>query len=412
VTRKGAALVNTAFITPKPPIDVDRLDTLMDEAGLDALLVSSPHNLRYLLGGYAFPILENITQLGATRYTPLLGYVRGRPDLTFYVGWSAEAGYLEQMNVWVPTTVATTWNQGVAAQQAAEEMKSRVDRHARIGLELPFLSAEIYKAITDLLPSAQFASAIHTLDWLRAVKSSSELDQIRTGVERSVDALIATLTELVPGQTKMDTVETLRREHTSRGLVFGYCLIAVSPVLDRFPTNQPVTRGTSVSLDSAAVHDGYIVDVSRMGVIGEPSETQRELLTMLTEVHQAARDVIRGGVRGGDVVEAAEQAVRALPSPELFYPEVHGMGLCHHEAPRIHNKAGPLLAPDHDRLLEPGMALSIEVDVKHPDVGLIKLEDVVFVTPTGHELVGDLGRDWIQASGDFPRHPLQSVAGI
>jgi Xaa-Pro aminopeptidase len=382
----------------------------MDDAALDALLVSSPHNLRYLLGGYAFPILETITQLGDTRYTPLLGYVRGRPDLTFYVGWGPEAGFPQQMKVWVPTTLTTAWNQGLAAHQAAEALKARVDRHARIGLELPFLSAETYKTITDLLPSAQFASAIPALDWLRAVKTAPELDKIRIGVERSVDAMIATLTELVPGQTKMQTVEALRLEHARRGLVFGYCLIAVAPVLDRFPTNQPVARGASVSLDSAAMYHGYIVDVARMGVVGQPSAAQREFLAMLREVQQAARAVVRGGVRAGDIMEAAEQAVRALPSPDLFYPEAHGMGLCHHEAPRIHNKTGPLAAPDRDRLLEPGMALSIEVDVKHPDTGLIKLEDVVFVTDTGHELVGDIGRDWIQASGDSSQRSLQSAS--
>ncbi len=32
----------------------DHLDSLMDDAGLDVLLVTSKHNVQYLLGGYKF----------------------------------------------------------------------------------------------------------------------------------------------------------------------------------------------------------------------------------------------------------------------------------------------------------------------------------------------------------------------
>ena len=36
----------------KPPFDTDRLDRLMEDAGLDALLVTTKHSIQYLLGGY------------------------------------------------------------------------------------------------------------------------------------------------------------------------------------------------------------------------------------------------------------------------------------------------------------------------------------------------------------------------
>jgi hypothetical protein len=37
---------------PTAPFDTARLDRLMDEAGIDVLLVTSKHNVQYLLGGH------------------------------------------------------------------------------------------------------------------------------------------------------------------------------------------------------------------------------------------------------------------------------------------------------------------------------------------------------------------------
>jgi Xaa-Pro aminopeptidase len=45
------------------------------------------------------------------------------------------------------------------------------------------------------------------------------------------------------------------------------------------------------------------------------------------------------------------------------------------------------------------MVLSIETDLRNPDVGLVKLEDTVVVTDTGCEGFGDDARDWVVVSG-------------
>ncbi|MBI3128468.1 MAG: M24 family metallopeptidase [Candidatus Tectomicrobia bacterium] len=51
------------------------------------------------------------------------------------------------------------------------------------------------------------------------------------------------------------------------------------------------------------------------------------------------------------------------------------------------------------RRLEAGMVISIETDIRHPEVGYVKIEDTVAVTPSGCEGLGDLGRDrWAVAA--------------
>ena len=64
--------------TGTPPFDAAKLDALMEEAGVDLVLASSRHNVRYLLGDYS-TFFAHFDAIGVERYLPLLGYPRGRP---------------------------------------------------------------------------------------------------------------------------------------------------------------------------------------------------------------------------------------------------------------------------------------------------------------------------------------------
>ena len=65
---------------PPIPFDAGRLDALMEEAGIDALVVTSKHNIQYLLGGYRFFFFDHFDAIGVSRYLPVLVYVKGHPE--------------------------------------------------------------------------------------------------------------------------------------------------------------------------------------------------------------------------------------------------------------------------------------------------------------------------------------------
>ena len=65
--------------------------------------------------------------------------------------------------------------------------------------------------------------------------------------------------------------------------------------------------------------------------------------------------------------------------------EVHGIGMVQQELPRF--------GPEVERALEAGMVVSVECDIRHAEVGHVKIEDAVAVTGDGCEGLGDLGRD-------------------
>ena len=195
--------------------------------------------------------------------------------------------------------------------------------------------------------------------------------------------------------TKHELVEALRREEVNRGLTFEYCLITAGTSLNRAPSGQILREGDVLSLNSGGNFNGYIGDLCRMAIFGEPDAELEELLGEVDAIQQAARRPIRHGARGGDIYAAAEELTRASPHGNSLEFVAHGMGLISHEAPRLTN-SGPVPYPayDADLPLQRGMVLSIETTILHPRRGFIKLEDTVAVTESGCEGFGDRGRGW------------------
>ena len=84
------------------PFDRAHLDGLLDETGIDALVISSKHNIQYLFGGYRFFFFDHFDAIGVSRYLPLLIYVKGRPDQSTYIGHGMETYEKELGKFWTP----------------------------------------------------------------------------------------------------------------------------------------------------------------------------------------------------------------------------------------------------------------------------------------------------------------------
>ena len=92
-----------------------------------------------------------------------------------------------------------------------------------------------------------------------------------------------------PGVTKAEVVEALRREETNRGLTFEYCLITCGTSMNRAPSDQKWEKGEIMSIDSGGNYNGYIGDVCRMAIQGEPDAELEDLLAEI-EAHPARGD--------------------------------------------------------------------------------------------------------------------------
>jgi Xaa-Pro aminopeptidase len=380
---------------PVTPFDSARLDRLMDEAGIDVLLATSKHNVQYLLGGHRAFFFDYMDAMGLSRYLPIMVYPKGQPGKAAYFGHRLENFQHQVKPLWTPEVQANSSGALDTMKKATDYLKRSGVPAKRIGIETTFMPMDAGAALKKEMPEAEIKDALVVLERQRLRKSPEELAMLRKASDAVIDSMMAVIATHGPGSTKAEIAEALRREEVNRGLTFEYCLIAAGKSHNRAPSDQRWEEGDVLSVDSGGNYHGYIGDLARMAILGEPDAELEDLLGEIETIQRAAFKPIRAGVSGGVIYEAGEALVAKSKQHNNLDFLAHGMGLVSHEAPHLTNN-GPVPYTDEDahRPLEAGSVISVETTLKHPSRGFIKLEDTVVVTDTGFEIFGEGGRGW------------------
>jgi Xaa-Pro aminopeptidase len=376
------------------PFDTKRLDSLMEDAGIDVLLATSKHNVQYLLGGHRAFFFDYMDAMGLSRYLPIVVYAKGAPDRAAFFGHRLENFQREVKSFWTPATNCTSSGSVDVMKKAVDHVK-KIGAVKRVGVEMAFLPMDAGAALHGALPDAKIVDALFVLERLRALKSPAELEMVRIASERVIESMQAVIAKHGAGTTKQELADALKVEETNRGLTFEYCLIAAGASHNRAPSDQRWEEGDVLSVDSGGNFHGYIGDLARMAILGEPDNELVDLLGEIEAIQRASMKPVKAGVMGGEIYASAEALLAKSKQHNHMHFLAHGMGLVSHEAPRL-TATGPVPydAYDATRPLETGMVVSVETTLQHPKRGFIKLEDTIAVTDTGYEIYGEGARGW------------------
>ncbi|RXT34568.1 M24 family metallopeptidase [Bradyrhizobium betae] len=382
----------------KIPFSTARLDGLLDASGIDVLIVTSKHNIQYLLGGYYHFQFDYMEAIGISRYLPVYVYVKGAPDKSAYIANRNERDSVQNRTgagYWMPPVVFGSSTSVEAMTLALNHVKAIATSSLRVGVEMSFLPANAADVLRQGLPDCGLVEAMRPLEKLRSIKTAAELEILREASERVVASMMDAVSQARPGQSKREIIDHLRRAELSRDMIFEYALVTMGTSLNRAPSEQRLEPGDIMSLDSGGNYKGYIGDLCRMAVHGAPDGELVDLLAEIDLIQQAARAPIRAGLVGSDIYAAANDALARSPHGKQMHFVAHGMGIVGHEAPRL-TASGPIPYPadDANAPLEAGMVLSIETTLPHKRRGFIKLEDTIAVTSTGYQAFGDDARGW------------------
>ncbi|MFW5938646.1 MAG: M24 family metallopeptidase, partial [Halanaeroarchaeum sp.] len=143
-----------------------------------------------------------------------------------------------------------------------------------------------------------------------------------------------------------------------------------------------IAPGETVLLDiSPRGPQGYYGDLTRTFVVGSDGGWERRAYVAVEQAHEEALAHVEAGVPAGTVHEeaAAELAAHGfrIDSGEVGFTHGvgHGVGVSLHEGPSLRA----------DTPLEPGNVVTIEPGVYDPDIGGVRIEDLVAVTEDGYE---------------------------
>lgn len=377
------------------PFDHQRLDRLMDEAGIDVVIATSKHNAQYLTGGHRADFFDYMDASGVSRYLPVFVYPKGAPEKAAYIGHRLEKFQTQANPLWVPEVQVTSGTSTDAMQKAVDYIAKAGIKTKRIATEYGFLPFDAANVLRAAFPDADWVDALFVLEMQRAKKSAEELAKLKVASESVLASMQAVMASHGAGASKRDMVEALRLEEVKRGMTFEYCLITAGTSLNRAPTDQKLAQGDILSIDSGGNYQGYIGDICRMAILGEPDAELVDCLAEIETIQRAAMKPIKAGALGREIYAAGEPLRGKSKHHNHMEFLAHGMGMVSHEGPRL-TGTGPIPYPGDyaDKPLEAGMVVSVETTLLHPSRGFIKLEDTVVVTDSGHEVYGVGGRGW------------------
>jgi Xaa-Pro aminopeptidase/Xaa-Pro dipeptidase len=199
--------------------------------------------------------------------------------------------------------------------------------------------------------------------------------------------LATVLTSGWEGATTAEIADRVAKEFRKRELHFLYALVCAGPSYFRAPSEKRSWgKDRILHIDAGGMIDGYIVELCRTGYLGKPSRIADNLLQGCWDLENAVLEVLRPGISAASVQSTADAFLADYPLGENGKFIAHGIGLVHHEDPVIETNA--------DDPLEEGNVLSIEMEFRTPEVGHVKIEDMVLITKSGNEVLSPEGRDW------------------
>lgn len=339
--------------------------TILEERKLDALLVTSAPNIRYLSGFSGSAGMLLLTPADAVLVTDF----RYASQAPAEVGDSART-VIERTNIWDrlgrELTAASIGRLGVEGVHLTLRDARRLAELGRFTLE----------PVEDVV------------EGLRASKSPEEVAAVSRAVDVAQGALAAVLPTVHPGDRELDVAARLEAALRQRGSEWHpFPTIVASGPRSALPharsTERVIAPGDWLLLDFGAQVDGYCADLTRTILVGRKADSrQRDVYDTVRQAQARAVQNIRAGMTGREADALARDVIAGHGFGEAFGHSLgHGLGLEVHEAPR--------LAPTADAPLPGGAVVTVEPGIYLPGWGGVRLEDDVHLGPDGPVCLSD-----------------------
>ncbi len=362
---------------------LDKLQGLMKDRSLDAVITSSPENFGYV-AGFVAPSQPLMRHRHAMAIVP----AGGAPGL-FCVDMEETTVRRE-----APDTSLSVWREfsDDPMQVLASTLKGMGLARACLGLELDYLPAGDFARLAGFLPHARLVGVEKDLSRLRQIKTPEEVTLIRR-LSRIADQAIAdSLAAVRAGDTELDIAAVLTRRIYELGAEnFKLLIVATgerSQLPNVGPTARKLQRGDVCRVEIFSVIGGYQAGVCRTAYVQEAPPMAEDIWRLMVECKYAILDRIRPGASCLDVYRDFIARLETVNLPPISFVG-HGIGLHLHEDPYIGET--PILgAPGGDARIEQDMVLGFEPLCYRTGYGFgVQNKDVLHVTGDGATLLSD-----------------------
>ena len=344
--------------------NIERIQAMLAENDLDALLIFDEKNQRFAAG---FPFTDGAV-IVAREKAWLLTDSRYIEAAEKTIGDCAEVRMFDRQHPLMALIQAALAEIGAEKPGAEEESLS----HSRW--------ANLEKLLGRELRPAQAL-----LRRLRASKTEEEIRSMIAAQRISEKALEEVLPIIQPGMTEREVMAELvyhMLKNGSEGNSFDPIVVtgANTSMPHGVPGDTVIRAGDFITMDFGSLKNGYCSDMTRTVAVGYATEEMKNVYDVVLKAQLAGIAAARSGVLGKEIDAAARKVItEAGYGPYFGHGFGHSLGLDIHEPPFAGPTGNVPMAENDLCSAEPGIYL--------PGKFGVRIEDVMIIRATGAEVI-------------------------
>lgn len=342
------------MVTATRQARIERIQKLIEEAGIDGCVLKGMDNIFYLTG------------FRGSEGTLLVT----RGDVILIVDFR----YI---------THAKEVTRDISIVELKQKQDALYDMCKKYGIsQLGFDGAHVpyntYRSWADNLPGINLVPMSNAVEEIRKIKEPGEIEAVMKAIAAATQAFTDIMGLIRPGNTERNIADELDHAMRGRGAQGpSFPTIVASGPRGALPHAEPSDRkfeaGDTVIIDFGALVDGYCSDETVTVCLGDIPDKMKEVYSIVDDARKLGID----NALSGKAVKQLDDIVRGYIEErgygDFFRHGVgHGVGIAVHEAPGINSVA--------TGILEENMIVTIEPGIYLPNIGGVRLEDMVLIT--------------------------------
>ncbi|KQX68329.1 M24 family metallopeptidase [Paenibacillus sp. Root444D2] len=343
-----------------------KLRDYLEKKQIDIALITNPTNIYFFTGFHSNPherFMALIVDMGSARESMIVP------------GLDLEAA---QQQSFVRDLIPCSDSENPYALLKDKVGRTRI---GTLGLEKKAISLHRVEQLQALFPDLHCTDIEPFIIQERLIKSEEDLVSIRRAVDIAEKVLESTVQKVRVGMMEQELAAEL--EYKMR--MFGGDKPAFESIIltgkrSSLPHGKPgaysIQENDFLLIDFGVYAGGFCSDITRTFLIGEGTKEQETIYETVLTANLAAIQAVAVGTPYGVIDQTGRGIIAAKGYGAYFNNRIgHGIGLDVHEDPSING--------ENEMLIEPGHVFTIEPGIYMPSLGGVRIEDDVYVQPSG-----------------------------
>ncbi len=243
-----------------------------------------------------------------------------------------------------------------------------------VGFEENYVTYAKYKEYIRKFKINNFVETEEIIEKQRTIKDEEEIKNIAKACEITRECFEYIRPFLIPGNTEKQVARLIDDYYYKNAEGPSFETIVASGENSSkphaIPTEREFTEQDIITIDMGCKYNGYCSDMTRTFFIGEPTEKQRKVYSLVAKNHEQTIDAIKEGANIKQLSKMVENDFK-LNGYDLIHSLGHGVGL------EIHEK--PYLSARVDSSLRENMVVTVEPGIYIPGEFGVRIEDTILV---------------------------------